>query len=130
MNSGAADHCRSVEVSFIGKHTCDPAIFYGDSLGLSFKEDITAACFYYISLFFGQFLGGNPDRSFDDFSKEALIKLLKAYRIIYVGYMGMSNGVYRQKMSVEEAYKSETGVYRRTRQKFSLPMVTQAMNIQ
>jgi hypothetical protein len=44
--------------------------------------------------------------------------------------MGMSNGVYQQKMSVEEAYKRETEVCRMTAQKFSLPVVSQAMNIQ
>ena len=45
-----------------------------------------------------------PDLKFEDFSKEALVKLLRAYRTIFVGLMGTWNTVNRERMGVEEAF--------------------------
>ena len=41
-----------------------------------------------------------PDLKFEDFSKEALVRLLRAYRTIFVGLMGTWNTVNRERMSV------------------------------
>jgi hypothetical protein len=40
---------------------------------------------------------------FEDFSKDALVRLLRTYRTIFVGLMGMWNTVNRDRMSVEDA---------------------------
>ena len=37
----------------------------------------------------------DPDLRLEDFSKEALVRLLRAYRTIFVGLMGMWNTVNR-----------------------------------
>ena len=70
-----------------------------------------------------------PDLRFEDFSKEALIGLLKSYQIAFVGYMGMWNTVNRQRMSLEEAFRLDADVYEKWVSKFALPLMTQAMNI-
>ncbi len=70
-----------------------------------------------------------PDLKFEDFSKDALVKLLKAYRTIFVGLMGMWNTVNRERMSVEDAFALDAKVYERLLQKFYLPLLTGAMAI-
>lgn len=70
-----------------------------------------------------------PDMKFEDFSKEALIRLIKAYQITFIGNMGMWNTVNRQRMSVEEAWNLDSEVYEKQVQKFELPLVCDAMNI-
>ncbi len=71
----------------------------------------------------------NPDLKLEDFSKEALVGLLKSYQTIFVGLMGMWNTVNRERMSAEEAFKLDADVYERMVSKFALPLVTDAMNI-
>jgi len=71
-----------------------------------------------------------PDLKFEDFSKEALIRLLKGYQLAFVGFMGMWNTVNRERMSPEEAFKLDGDVYEKWVSKFGLPVVTQAMGIQ
>ena len=71
----------------------------------------------------------NPDISFKDLSKEALIKLIEAYQVTFVGLMGMWNTVNRRRMSVEEAWNLDADVYEEQVRKFEIPLVTQAMNI-
>ena len=71
----------------------------------------------------------NTDLKFEDFSKEALIRLLKSYQLSFVGIMGMWNTVNRERMSAEDAFKLDADVYERMLSKFSLPLVTQALNI-
>lgn len=70
-----------------------------------------------------------PGARFEDFSKDALLKLAKLYSRIYLGYMGMWDTVLRKQMSAEEAAKLETEVYVRTARQFEAPGVTQALNI-
>jgi hypothetical protein len=70
-----------------------------------------------------------PDIKFEDFSKEALIRLIKSYQISFVGLMGMWHTVNMQRMSAEEASNLDAAVYERMVRKFALPMVTQALNI-
>jgi hypothetical protein len=70
-----------------------------------------------------------PDLKFEDFSKEALIELLKSYQIVFVGLMGMWNTVNRERMAAEEAFKLDADVYEKMVGKFELPLVTSAMNI-
>ena len=41
-----------------------------------------------------------PDLKFEDFSKEALVRLIKAYQTIFVGLMGMWNTVNRDWMAM------------------------------
>lgn len=72
----------------------------------------------------------NPDLKFEDFTKEALIRLLKSYQVSFVGLMGMWNTVNRERTSAEEAFKLDADVYEKMLSKFSLPLVTQALNIQ
>ena len=69
------------------------------------------------------------DLKFEDFSKEALIELIKSYQIIFVGLMGMWNTVNRERMTAEEAFKLDADVYEKMVSKFELPLVTNAMNI-
>ena len=69
------------------------------------------------------------DVRFEDFSKEALIRLIKAYQITFIGNMGMWNTVNRERMSVEEAWNLDSEVYGRQVQRFELPLVCDAMNI-
>jgi hypothetical protein len=71
-----------------------------------------------------------PDLQFEDFSKDALIRLIKAYRTIFVGLMGMWNTMNRKRMSVEEAFALDSDVYERLLKKFYLPLLKQAMNIE
>lgn len=71
----------------------------------------------------------DPTASFEDFSKEALIRLIQAYQIIFVGYMGMWNTVNRQRMGVEEAWNLDSEVYEKQVSKFEIPLVCDAMNI-
>jgi hypothetical protein len=70
-----------------------------------------------------------PDARFEDFSKEALIRLLKSYQVAFVGMMGMWNTVNRDTMSPAEAFSRDADVYEKWVSKFSLPLVTQAMGI-
>jgi hypothetical protein len=70
-----------------------------------------------------------PGVRFEDFSRDALLKLVKLYSKIYLGYMGMWNTVMRQQMSAEELSKYETEVYVRTARQFEAPGVTKALNI-
>jgi hypothetical protein len=70
-----------------------------------------------------------PDLKFEDFSKEALVRLIKAYQTIFVGLMGMWNTVNRERIGVEEAFRLDGDVYERMVGKFEIPLVTQAMNI-
>jgi len=70
-----------------------------------------------------------PDLKLEDFSKEALIGLLKSYQIVFVGLMGMWNTANRERMSVEEAFRLDGDVYERMVSRFALPLVTQALNI-
>lgn len=72
----------------------------------------------------------NPDLRFENFSKESLIRLIKSYQLSFVGLMGMWNTVNRERMPAEEAFKLDADVYERMLSKFSLPLVTQALNIQ
>ena len=72
----------------------------------------------------------NPDLKFEDFSKEALVRLIKAYRTIFVGLMGMWNTNNRKRMSLEEAFNLDAEVYERVLRKFYLPLLREAMNIQ
>jgi hypothetical protein len=72
----------------------------------------------------------SPDTRFEDFSKDALIRLLKSYQVAFVGFMGMWNTVNRERMSPEEAFKLDAAVYERWLAKFPLPLVTQAMGIE
>lgn len=71
-----------------------------------------------------------PDLMFEDFSKEALVKLLYAYRVNFIGLMGMWNTVNRERMSTEEAFALDADVYERQLTKFEMPLVLQALNIQ
>jgi predicted phosphohydrolase len=71
----------------------------------------------------------NTDLKFEDFSKDALIRLIKSYQLSFVGLMGMWNTVNRERMSAEDAFKLDADVYERMLSKFSLPLVTQALNI-
>jgi hypothetical protein len=71
-----------------------------------------------------------PDLKFEDFSKEALVRLLRAYRTIFVGLMGMWNTVNRERMSVEEAFALDADVYERQLGKFEVPLLKQAMKIE
>lgn len=71
----------------------------------------------------------DPDLEFEDFSKAALVRLLKAYRTIFVGLMGMWNTVNRERMEVEDAFALDAEVYERQLRKFYLPLLTRAMKI-
>lgn len=70
-----------------------------------------------------------PDLEFEDFSKESLVKLIKAYQITFVGLMGMWNTVNRERIGAEEAFRLDADVYEKMVSKFELPLVTQALNI-
>jgi hypothetical protein len=70
-----------------------------------------------------------PDGKFADFSKDALVRLLQNYQKIFVGLMGIWNGVNRQRMSVDETCKLDGDVYEMQVRQFELPLVTEAMNI-
>ncbi len=72
----------------------------------------------------------NKDLKFEDFSKEALIRLIKSYQLSFVGLMGMWNTINRERIGAEEAFKLDADVYERMVRKFPLPLVTQALNIQ
>ncbi len=71
-----------------------------------------------------------PNLKYEDFTKEALIGLLKSYQVAFVGFMGMWNTVNRERMSPEEAFRVDADVYEKFVNKFALPLVTEAMNIQ
>jgi len=71
-----------------------------------------------------------PDLEFEDFSKDALVRLIKAYRTIFVGLMGMWNTTNRKRMDVEEAFALDAEVYERVLRKFYMPLLREAMNIQ
>ncbi|MFN8543400.1 MAG: hypothetical protein U0807_04255 [Candidatus Binatia bacterium] len=70
------------------------------------------------------------DFQFEDLSKDALIRLLKAYRTIFVGLMGMWNTTNRKRMSVEEAFNLDAEVYEKVLRKFYLPLLKEAMHIE
>jgi len=70
-----------------------------------------------------------PDLKLQDFTKEALLRLLKSYQVAFVGFMGMWNTVNRERMSPEEAFSLDADVYEKFVSKFALPLVTGAMNI-
>jgi hypothetical protein len=71
------------------------------------------------------------DLRFEDFSKEALVKLIKAYCRCFVGIMGCWNTVDRQRLnlSLEEGQEIVGEVYKLVADTFEFPMVTKAMNI-
>jgi len=69
------------------------------------------------------------DSRFEDFSKDALIRLLKSYQVAFVAYMGMWNTVNRERMSLEEAFRFDGDVYEKWVSKFALPLMTKAMGI-
>lgn len=69
------------------------------------------------------------DIRFEDFSKEALIRLLKSYQKIFVGLMGMWNTVNSERLGREEAFKLDAEVYERQLRRFEIPLVAEAMNI-
>jgi len=71
----------------------------------------------------------NPDIKFEDFSKDALVRLLDAYKKCFVGISGMYHTVNAERMGVEEAWKVDSDVYLRQQHLFELPLVTRAMNI-
>ncbi len=66
---------------------------------------------------------------YEDFSREALLRLVKEYARVYVGYMGMWTSVLREHMSIEETYKLSNEVLVRTVKKFEAPGIAKAMNI-
>lgn len=70
-----------------------------------------------------------PSMRFEDFSKDALVKLIKLYAKIFMGYMGLWNTVMKQYMSPEELVKYETEVYLKTARQFEAPGVVNALNI-
>jgi hypothetical protein len=70
-----------------------------------------------------------PNLEFESLSKEALVRLLKNYQLIFVGFMGMCNTMHRERMSGKEAYQLDADIYQKFVSKFPLPLVTQAMNI-
>jgi hypothetical protein len=70
-----------------------------------------------------------PDFKFEDFSKEALIRLIKAYQVTFVGLMGMWNTANRERLGAEEAFRLDARVYEMMVSKFELPLITQALNI-
>lgn len=70
------------------------------------------------------------DITFKDFKKETLLRLLEAYQINFIGYMGMWNTYNRQHMSVEETWDKDATVYEKNVRKFEIPLVCQAMNIE
>ncbi|MBT4521220.1 MAG: hypothetical protein HOC23_14560 [Halieaceae bacterium] len=70
------------------------------------------------------------DLQFSDFSKPALIRLLRAYRTIFVGMMGTWNTVNRRRMSVDEAFELDADVYEEQLRNFEVPLLKQAMNIE
>ena len=72
----------------------------------------------------------NPDTTFEDFSKDALVRLIKNYQRIFVGLMGMWNTVNREKgMSIEEAWDLDSYVYEKQVTFFEVPLVREALNI-
>ncbi|MFC2000551.1 hypothetical protein ACFLXE_07365 [Chloroflexota bacterium] len=71
----------------------------------------------------------NPDLKFEDFSKDALVRLIDAYKKCFVGISGMYHTVNAERMGVEEAWKVDSDVYLRQQMLFELPLVTRAMNI-
>ncbi len=71
-----------------------------------------------------------PSIKFEDFSKDTLVKLVKLYSKIFMGYMGMWNTVMKQYMSAEELVKYETEVYVKTARQFIAPGVINALNIE
>ena len=71
----------------------------------------------------------NPDLRYEDFSKDALIRLLDAYKKCFVGIAGMYHTVNAERMGVEEAWRVDSDVYLRQMMLFELPLVTKAMNI-
>ena len=71
-----------------------------------------------------------PDLKLEEFSRDALIRLLKSYQVAFVGFMGMWNTVNRERMDSEEAFRLDADVYEKWVRKFALPLTTQAMSIQ
>ena len=70
-----------------------------------------------------------PDIRYDDFSKDALLKLVKLYSRIYLGYMGLWSTVLAEHMSAEEVFKYQTEVYLKTARLFEAPGIVKALNI-
>lgn len=66
---------------------------------------------------------------FEDLSKDALVRLAKAYCKIYLGYMGIWDTLLREKMSAEEVAKLNLEAYLRAARYFEGPRVMEAMNI-
>ena len=71
-----------------------------------------------------------PNVNFEDFSKDALVRLLKAYQRAFVGLSGGYHSVNSERMSVEETWKLDTEAYLRQLKSFEFPLVAKAMNIQ
>jgi len=77
--------------------------------------------------FSGEF---DPDATFEDLSKDALVRLIKNYQRIFVGYMGMWNTVNKERgMSDEEAWDLDSYVYEKQVAQFEVPLVREALNI-
>ena len=72
----------------------------------------------------------HPDLRFEDFSKPALVRLLRAYRTIFVGLMGMWNTVNRERLGVEQAFALDADVYERHLRQFQVPILMRAMKIE
>ena len=66
---------------------------------------------------------------FEDLSKDALVRLLKAYSKIFLGYMGVWDTLLREIMSAEEVSKLNLEAYLRGARYFEAPRVMEAMNI-
>jgi hypothetical protein len=66
---------------------------------------------------------------YEDFSREALLRLVKEYARVYVGYMGMWTSVLRERFGIEETYKLSNEVLVKTVKKFEAPGIMKAMNI-
>jgi len=67
---------------------------------------------------------------FEDLSKDALVRLAKAYCKIYLGYMGIWDTLLKEKMSADEVAMLNLEAYLRSARYFEAPRVMEAMNIQ
>jgi hypothetical protein len=66
---------------------------------------------------------------FEDLSKDALVRLTKAYCKIYLGYMGVWDTLLRETMSDEEVAKLNLEAYIRAARHFVAPRIMEAMNV-
>jgi hypothetical protein len=71
-----------------------------------------------------------PDIKLEDFSKEALVRLIWAYRRIFVGIQGMYLTVNRKRTDLEEAWDIASEAYEEVVKKFYNQQLKEAMNIQ